>query len=179
MFGISWRYDKEAYVVRLLFEEGKPFFYKEFSLSQYNNDKDKALQEAVEWRNKMCRDHLIPCLSVREGIDLKNNKTGVTGVYRRNNRKAYVATWYEGRELQRVQFSESKWGRKPAFYMAWAARIKKQKIFSKKHMEKPLNPEEAYSIVAKHESNHQQIWEKEKQRVDALEDYALENDLKT
>jgi hypothetical protein len=60
--------------------------------------------------------------------------------------------------------------------MAWATRIKKQKIFSKKHMEKPLNPKEAYRIVAEHESNHQQIWEKEQQRVDALENYALEND---
>ncbi len=176
MFGISWREDKKAYVVRLLFEKGRPFFSKEFSVAKYNGNKNNTLEAALEWRNKVCRDNLIPCLRIREGVDLGNNKTGVKGVYRKNDREVYVATWYEGKNLQRAQFSENKWGRQLAFYMAWATRIKKQKIFSKKHMEKSLNPEEAYRIVAEHESNHQQIWEKEQQRVDALENYALEND---
>jgi hypothetical protein len=176
MFGISWRKDKKIYVVRLLLDDGRPLFYKEFPLSRYDNDQNKAIKEAAKWRNKVCRDNLIPCLRIREGIDLGNNKTGVKGVYRKNDREVYVATWYKRRSLQRAQFSENKWGRRLAFYMAWATRIKKQKIFSKEHMEEPLEFTEAYRIVEEYEKNHQQIWEEERKRVDALEGDVLEND---
>jgi hypothetical protein len=43
-------------------------------------------------------------------------------------------------------------------------------------MEEPLEFTEAYRIVEEYEKNHQQIWEEERKRVDALEGDVLEND---
>lgn len=58
----------------------------------------------MEYRNEQVINWLISCQRTRKGVDLKNNKTGVSGVHRRirNGNRIYVATWYdENNRLQR------------------------------------------------------------------------------
>ncbi len=151
MFGISYDPKRERYIVRLLVEKGKPFIYKEFSVSKHGDQK-RAKQEAIKYRNEQVVNWLIPCQRTREAVDLQNNKTGVTGVHRRvrNGNRIYVATWYdESNKLQRMQFSENRWTPRQAFFMAWATRIAKQKIFkkNKETREFVVSPNKCFDIV--------------------------------
>lgn len=103
MFGISYDPKRKRYIVRLLMEKGKLFIYKEFSVNKYQSQ-TTAKQAAMEYRNEQVINWLISCQRTRKGVDLKNNKTGVSGVHRRirNGNRIYVATWYdENNRLQR------------------------------------------------------------------------------
>ena len=161
--------------MRLGYENGKPRFSKEFYFLKIS--KDDALKKAMSWRNETAGDNLLPCRASREDIILKNNKTGVPGVNRRvkNGQGIYTATWYdENKKLQKMQFSESTWTAKQAFFMAWATRIEKDKIFKKNKYTKSTinNPEDCFDIVYDKIGRDmaEEAWEKEKKRVSKLED---------
>ena len=171
MFGVSYDPRRGRYIVRLLTEKGKPLIYKEFSVNKYRNP-NEAKKEAIRYRDQQVVNWLIPCKRTRESIDLKNNKTGITGVHRKtkNGGGIYVATWYdENNRLQRTQFSENKWSAKQAFFMAWATRISKRKIFkqNKETGEFVENPDNCFDIVYNEVSKEQaeEIWEKERDRI--------------
>ena len=174
MFGISWDEGRKRFMVRLLNDGGKPLFVKQFSQGRYGS-KEKALREAIHWRNETCQDNLIPCSWIRDGIELKNNKTSVPGVYRKDKKKIYVATWYDdNRKLNRAEFSENKWGVKQAFFMAWATRLMKNKIFkkNKETKESILEPEQCFDVVYDQigRDRAEKIWKKEKRRVEEIEE---------
>lgn len=172
MFGISYDPKRKRYIVRLLIEKGKPFIYKEFSVNKYQSQ-TTAKQAAMEYRNEQVVNWLIPCKRVRTSIDLKNNKTGATGVNRRirNGEIIYVATWYdENNKSHKMQFSENNWSTKQAFFMAWATRIAKQKIFKQDETtgEFMKDPNRCFFIVYDEvgKEKAEKIWKKEKSRVE-------------
>ena len=172
MFGITFDERKQKYIVRLMAIKGKLEKYKEFSVNRYG-DKTEALIEAMKYRNEECSNLLISCHRERESVELSNNITGVSGVHRRNDREQYTATWYDNNGvLQRAQFSEKKWGPKQAFFMAWATKLLKRKIFikDKETKEYEVDPEKCFQIVDKEYpgDDSRQIWIDEERRVGLL-----------
>ncbi len=179
MFGIALDKKRKRYIVRLAHEDGKPLILKDFSFKGKNTPA-QALEKAIRFRNKKVRDFLLECTANRANIELKNNQTGVTGVYRRekirkNGEKAgiYVATWYnKENKLEKMEFTENKWGAKEAFFMAWATRLRKSKIFKKDKITKQAlyDPKQSFDIVYDTigKSQAEKIWEKENLRVKQL-----------
>ncbi len=68
-----------------------------------------------------------------------------------------------------MQFSENKWSAKQAFFIAWATRISKWKIFKQnKETGKFIeNPDNYFDIVYNEVGKEQveEVWKKEKDRV--------------
>ena len=169
MFGISLDEKRQRYIVRLMIVDGKPVVQKEFSYKGKNNQ-GEALQKAMKFRDEKCCDLLIPCERKREGIKLRNNQTGVVGVYRRGGGGGYVATWYDkDGKLQRAQFSENKWGHKEAFFMAWATRLLREKIFKKNKETKIrlVEPSQCVNLVHNEigQEAAEKIWGEEQKRI--------------
>ncbi len=72
-----------------------------------------------------------------------------------------------------MEFTENKWGAKEAFFMAWATRINKKRIF-KTRMNKGgdlISADRCFSIVYDTIGKDQaeKTWEKEEERVNHLE----------